>query len=74
MWVNLKQSHFLSISGGMFFFLNRIFACRKGRHERDKRRVRHNGDTFAAPCRHCGVRLIKNNLGHWVEGPTATSA
>jgi hypothetical protein len=58
----------------MISIVKRFFSCRKGRHERDKLRVRHNGDTFAAPCRHCGVRLIKNNLGHWVEGPTATSA
>lgn len=58
----------------MFSIVKRYFNCRKGRHERDKRRVRHNGDTFAAPCRHCGVRLIKNNRGLWVESPAAPSA
>jgi hypothetical protein len=58
----------------MFSFLNRFFGCRKGVHERDKRRVRHNGDAFAAPCRHCGVPLIKNNRGLWVENSATPSA
>lgn len=51
----------------MLSFFKKFLYCSRGRHERDKRSVRHDGNRWVGTCRHCRKPLEKHYSGQWVE-------
>jgi hypothetical protein len=47
--------------------VRRLLFCRVGRHRRDHRRVRHDGEAWVGRCVDCDRRLRRDRNGVWRE-------
>jgi hypothetical protein len=44
----------------------RFISCLFGRHRRDRRRVRHDGNDFRSFCSGCGAPMIRDDQRGWI--------
>jgi len=44
----------------------RIWLCPRGKHHRDLKRVRPQGETYVSRCRGCAVPMIRKSKRNWI--------
>lgn len=50
-----------------------LAGCLRGKHVRDKDKIRRVDDTFVSRCLHCGVKLRRRSKRDWVVDRRARS-